>query len=185
MRKALILIIVGLPGSGKSIAAGIIKKKFDAAIVHSGDVVREEINKRGLKYTPKTDALVAHWFHTSGREKLMAKRVWDKVRKSKKKVIVIEGFRSPKDFYYLKKFSKTKPFVIAVNASFKVRAKRELKRGRFGKEETINYLRTREKLEKSHGIDELIKKSDYKIDNTKLTIKQMENKIVKLVKNLL
>jgi len=185
MRKALILIIVGLPGSGKSIAAGIIKKKFDADIVHSGDVVREEVNKRGLKYTPKTDALVAHWFHTSGREKLMAKRVWDKVRISKKRIIVIEGLRSPKVFYYLKKFSKTKPFIITVNASFEMRVERELKRGRFGKEETLNYLKTREKLEKSHGIKELMKKSDYRIDNTNLTVRQMENKIVKVVKSLI
>jgi len=181
MQKKLILI-VGLPGSGKSTAAEIIKKKFNADIVHSGDIIREEIKKRGLDYTPKTDAFFAHWFHTSGREKLLVKRAWNKIRKSKKKIIVIDGFRSPKDLFYLKKFAKTKPFIITVNASFKVRANRELKRCRFGEEESVTYLQIREKLEKKHGIEELMKKADFEIDNSRLTIKQMEGKIAKLIK---
>jgi len=183
MQKKLILI-VGLPGSGKSTAAEIIKRKFDAEIINTGDIIREEIKNRGLKYTPKIDAFFAHWFHTSGREKLLVKRAWNKIRKSKKKIIVIDGFRSPKDLFYIKKFTKTRPFIIAINASFKVRANRELKRGRFG-EESITYLQIREKLEKKHGIEELMKKADYRIDNTRLTVKQTENKIFKLIKSIL
>jgi len=181
----LIFVITGLPGSGKSSAAEMIKKNFNADTVHTGDIIREEIKRRGLEYTPKTDALVAHWFHTSGREKVIVKRTWNKVKKSKKKVVVIEGFRSLQQFNLLKKLSKTKPILISIDASFKVRAERELKRGRFGKEETMEYLESREKLEKGHGIEKLMKKADYKINNTKLTKKQMEKKIVKLIKTIL
>jgi len=177
-----LIVIVGLPGSGKSTAADVIKKKFKAEIFHTGDIIREEIKKRGLKYTPQTDELIAHWFHTSGREKILVKRVWNKIKKSKRKLIVIEGFRSLKHLKYLKGFYKRKPVVIAIISSFEVRAKRELKRGRFGKQETLNYLRFREKLEKRHGIDKLIRKADYKINNSKLTVKQMQNKIIVLIK---
>ncbi len=184
MPKKLILI-VGLPGSGKSTTADFIKKEFNAEVVHSGDIIREEIKKRGLEYTPKTDALIAHWFHTGGREKLIVKKVWDKIRKSKKKLIVIEGLRSEEQLKYLEKLAKTKPIIISIIASFKVRVKRELKRGRFGKKETISYLKFREKLEKSHGIEGLLKKANYKIDNSKLTIKQTNTKISKIIKEIL
>ena len=184
MRKKLILI-VGLPDSGKSTAAGFIKKEFNADIVHSGDIIREEIRKRGLKYTPKTDAFVAHWFHSGGRERLVVKRVWDKIKKSKKKMIVIEGLRSGKQLKYLENLTKIKPIMIAVISSFEVRVKRELKRGRFGKIESIKYIKLRDKLEKSHGIEDLIKKADYTIDNSKLSIRQTNAKLSKLIKEIL
>jgi dephospho-CoA kinase len=184
MSKKLILI-VGLPGSGKSAVADFLKRKFNAGIVHSGDIIREEIRRRGLEYTPKNDALIAHWFHTGGREILVVKRVWNKIRKSNKKLIVIEGLRSEKQLKYMEKIAKIRPVVISVVASFKVRVKRELKRGRFGKEESIKYLRFRDKLEKSHGEDKLIKKADYTIDNSKLNMKQTDDKISEIMKKIL
>jgi adenylate kinase family enzyme len=69
MKNALILII-GLPGSGKSFAASVIKKRFHARVFETGDVIREEIKRRGWKYTPKNDAKVRDWFH-SGREHMI------------------------------------------------------------------------------------------------------------------
>jgi len=179
-----LIVIVGLPGSGKSFAADVIKRKFKAEAFHTGDIIREEVKRRGLKYTPQTDVLVAHWFHTGGRERLLVKIVWDKIRKSKKKIIVIEGLRSDKQLRYLKAYYKRKLAVIFIKASFKVRVKRELKRRRFGKQETVNYLRFREKLEKRHGVLKLIKKANYTINNTNLTKKQFENKILKLIKKI-
>ena len=179
------ILIVGLPGSGKSTAADFIKKKYDAGIVHSGDIIREEIKRRGLEYNPKNDALIAHWFHTGGREKLVVKRVWNKIKKSKKKIIIIEGLRSEKQLKYLEDLAKINPIIISIVASFDVRVKRELKRGRFGKEESIKYLRFRDKLEKSHGEVKLIKKSDYKIDNSRLNERQTDKKIYEIMEKIL
>jgi len=184
MQKKLI-VIVGLPGSGKSTAADFIKKKFNSVIFHSGDIIREEIKRRGLKYTPKTDAFVANWFHRSGREKLLVRRIWEKIKKSNKKLIVIEGLRSYDQLRYLEKITMARPVVIAIMASFNVRLERELKRKRFGKDESLSYLKLRERLEKSHGIERLIRKADYKIDNSKLSIKQTNVKISKTVKEIL
>jgi dephospho-CoA kinase len=180
-----LILIVGLPGSGKSTAAEFIKKHFDAEVFHSGDIIREEIKRRGLEYTPQTDAMIAHWFHTQGREKLIAERTWKKIKKSKKKIIVVEGFRSLKTANHLKKLSKMKSIIISINASLKERIKRELKRRRFGEREGIEYLKSREKLEKRHGIMRLLKKADYKINNSKLTKKQMEKTIVNLISKIL
>src|SRR3972149_8117231 len=96
-----IILIVGMPGSGKSLASEIIKKKFKAEKFSSGDIIREEIKRRGWKYTPENDRKIADWFHTGDRENLLVKRTWNKIRKSKRKYVVIEGFRSVEGYNYL------------------------------------------------------------------------------------
>jgi len=180
----LLILIVGKPGSGKSTAADFIKKHFGASVIHSGDVVRGEIKRIGLRYTPENDRKIAHWFHERGREGLIIKRTWKKVDKSKK-IVVIEGLRNKRQLNYLRKFTRLKPVVISIEAPFKVREKRELKRERFGKVETFSYLKSREKVEKGHGLWNLIKVADYRVNNSKLPQKQMKEKIVRLVKSLL
>ncbi len=180
----LLLLIVGMAGSGKSAAADIITKKFNAAEVHSGDIIREEIHNRGLEYSPTADMAIAHWFHTGGREKLVTQRVWDKVRLARKPIIIIEGFRSPQHVKYLAELAGQKPVIIAITAPFRLRHSREHARGRFGKTESEAYLKKRDKLELSHGEGRLIKNADYKISN-KGTLQELEEKVTKLMAELL
>jgi dephospho-CoA kinase len=179
----LLLVIVGMPGSGKSTAADAIAKKFNAAEVHSGDIIREEIHARGLEFSPTADMAIAHWFHTGGREKLVVQRVWERVKLARKPVIVIEGLRSPSQLNYLKELSGLEPVLIAVNAPFRLRYAREIARGRFGKSESLSYLRKRDKLELEHGQGKLIRKAKYSISN-KGTEQELEEKAVALVSQL-
>lgn len=184
MKKALILI-VGLPGSGKSFAAWVIKKHFRAKALKTGDVIREEIKRRGWKYNPENDKKVRLWFH-SGREHLIVKRLWKKI-KNVKGIVVIDGLRSPKEVTMFKKLYNGNIFLIKIKSSFKVRAQRSIRRGRFGKLESVKYLRERDKSELSElvGLKQLLKKADYVIDNSKLTKKQMEKRVVSLVKSII
>ncbi len=183
MKKALILI-VGLPGSGKSFAAFVIKKHFHAKVLMTGNIIREEIRERGLPYTPENDRKMRLWFH-SGREHLIVERLWKKM-KNYKGIVVIDGLRSPKELAMFKKMYKSKIFLIKIISSFKVRAQREIGRGRFGKQESISYLKNRDKSELSElvGLKRLLKEADYTIDNSNLTKKQMENKVVSLIKSI-
>jgi len=184
MKKALILI-VGLPGSGKSFAASMIKKHFHAKVFETGDIIREEIKRRGLPYTPENDKKVRLWFH-SGREHLIVERLWKKM-KSANGLVVLVGLRSLKELAMLKKLYRNKIFLIKITSSFKARAQREIERGRFGKNESIKYLKQRDKSELSDlvGLKHLLKKADYTIDNSNLTKRQMEAKVIKLVKSIL
>jgi len=184
MKKALILI-VGLPGSGKSFAADVTRKHFHAKALKTGDIIREEIKRRGLPYTPENDTKVRLWFHT-GREHLIVERLWKKM-KNYKGIIVIDGLRSPKELAMFKKLYKGKIFLIQIRSSFKMRTQREIERGRFGKDESVKYLKDRDKSElgKLVGLKQLLKKADYTIDNSSLSKKQMENKVVSLVKSII
>jgi dephospho-CoA kinase len=180
-----IFVVVGMPGSGKSFAADIIAKHLKTRVFRTGNRIRDEIKRRGLKYTPENDAKIAHWFHTGGREKLIIKRTWDKIKKYKKKFIVVEGCRAPEEVRLLEKISKTKPIIIATKATQKVRVKRTMGRKRFGPQQSKEYLKSRDKLELSHGQGKLIKMAHYTIDNSNLTKKQEEKKVKKLLNSLI
>jgi len=184
MKKALILI-VGLPGSGKSFAADVIKKHFHAKVLETGDVIREEVKRRGWPLTPENDKKVRLWFH-SGREHLIVERIWKKM-KNDKGLVIIDGLRSPKELTIFKKIYKGNIFLIKIISSFEVRAQRSIKRGRFGRLESVKYLRERDKSELSDlvGLKQLLRKADYSIDNSKLTKKQMEKKVVSLIKSII
>jgi len=173
-----ILIIVGMPGSGKTTAAKFISKKFNAYFISTGDVIREEIKRRGWKYTPETDAKMRAWFHR-GRTHLITKKIWKKIKN--KKFVVIDGFRSYKEYKLIKRLSKSKPVIISIKASFEERAKREKARKRFAGYETYKYLKDRDRSELKFGLKTIIKKADYSIDNTKLSKIQTQKKLVALM----
>ena len=183
--KKLLILIVGMPGSGKSFASSVIRKRFHAKTFKTGDVIRDEVKRRGLKYNPENDKRMRIWFH-SGREHLIVERLWKKVRLCKG-IAVIDGLRSPKELAMLKKLYKGKVVLIRIQSSFDVRVRRSKKRARFGKLETEKYLKDRDKSEMSGlvGLKSLIRKADYVIDNSRLTMKQMETRVVRLVESIL
>ena len=183
MKKTLILI-TGLPGSGKSAAADIIAKRYGAKIYHTGDIIREEVKRRKLPYTPASDKKVAKWFHTGGREKVLAERAWEKVRRTRKKIIILEGFRNVDNVRHIEDVSGLDPVIIEVKVPFRIRAKRELERGRFKKGENMAYLRRRDEQEKKRGLGYLLKLDHYEIDNSG-TLKDLEKNIDKLMKRIL
>jgi dephospho-CoA kinase len=86
-----------------------------------------------------------------------------------------------KEIKLLKKLYKGNVIVIAVISSFKIRSHREIRRKRFGKSESLEYLRKRDSNEKRIGLGTLIKNADFKINNSKLSKRQMETRLVRLV----
>ena len=179
-----IILIVGLPGSGKSLASEIIKRKFKAEKFSSGDIIREEIKRRGWKYTPENDRKIADWFHTGDREKLLVKRTWSKIKNSRRKYIVIDGLRSVEGYVYLKNIAESKPIIISILAPFNVRVKREIARGRFGKTGIASYLRNRDKSEGKIGVNKLMRKADFRIYNPNISKKQFEKRVLDIVKKI-
>jgi dephospho-CoA kinase len=183
MRK-LLLCLVGMPGSGKSTVKDAILKNFRAAGISSGDIIRAEVKRRGMEYSPHTDMAIAHWFHTGGREVLIVQRTWERLKRSRKPILVVDGFRSYQAVEMLGRISGLKQIVIAVTAPFSVRFKRELARGRFGHGESKEYLKKRDELETQHGVRKVIRRADFSINNSKLTAEQTAKRAILLVRRL-
>ncbi len=181
-KSAVLLSIVGMPGSGKSTVAQIIKKRFGGCIFSTGDVIRDEIKRRGLKYMPENDRAVSKWFHT-GREALLIGRLCAKIKKCRSRIIVIEGLRAPVEPTIIRKNLKQSLTIISVSAPFAVRYRRELVRKRFGKE-TEKYLRERDARELKYGLQKLIKSAQCKISNSG-SMKALKAKTVKTIEKVL
>jgi dephospho-CoA kinase len=179
-RKKLILCIVGLPGAGKTTVAKFIGKKFFAGVFETGDMIREEIKRRGLRYTEENDRKIAEWFH-SGRERLIVERVAKKIKSCNRNFLVVNGFFAPVEIRLLRKTGKT--VLIAITADFRKRYRREILRNRFSNQ-TTDYLKQRDRRELKEGLGRLVKTADYRIANASGK-RDLEKKTAVLVKRIL
>jgi len=179
-----VILVVGMPGSGKTLVAEIIQRNFNAKVIRSGDIIRKQIEREGLKYSPSADAAVAHWFHSYGRETLIVQQVYEQIKKSRMDLIIVEGFRNMNELEVLEDLLNHKISVIAVKTNARKRYLRELKRKRFSRGETIEYVKNRDISEKLHGIARIISKAKHKINNDG-TEKLLEKRVIALMKRLL
>lgn len=178
--KKLILCIIGMPGAGKSTVAEMIGKNFRTCVFETGDAIREEIRKRGLRYTKENDAKIAEWFH-AGRERLIMERTAERMKSCSRRILIVTGFFSPDEYKILKTLGRT--VLIAVTAPSAVRHKRELLRRRFGNE-SEKYLRDRDRRELDEGLGKLLKKADYRISSN-YGKRELEKKVVRLVRKII
>ncbi len=178
--QKLVICLVGLPGAGKSTIAKIIKKNFSASVFETGDVIREEIKRRGLPYTKENDERVSRWFH-AGRERLIISRTASKMKSSGCRIAVVSGFFAPEEYRMLGGTGRT--VLIAVVADFRKRYRRELLRKRFASQ-TEKYLRGRDRRELGEGLGKLLKAADYMIINASGK-RELEKRVVALLKKIL
>jgi len=158
-----LLIFVGMPGSGKSEAANVAKKLGYNAF-YFGDIVREEVRRRGLSINPENMKKISLWFH-HGRTVIMVKRLIQKMKKIRttKNFSILDGPRSPDELTYLKKHG-FKCKVIFITVPKKIRYARQLSRGR-ADIITIKDAMDRDKRELNYGVAKMIAKATKKLSN--------------------
>jgi adenylate kinase family enzyme len=142
-----VVVLVGMPGAGKSTGAGILSAHLSAPRWTSGDIIRATIRDRGLPYDEKTDRQVAEEF--ARNPGAIGRRVAQGVAQHPSPYAVIEGFRDPRELdAFLQEFPQSR--VVALEVGTARRHQRMLLRGRAG-ENTIAYLRDRDRAETRRG----------------------------------
>ena len=197
----MLIVIVGMPCSGKTTALEVCKK-LGARTVASGDIVRDEIRRRGLPYNKITDRDVSGMFHEKGGERLLIERVLERVggvRKARlsamskpagfahdpaKDFIAIDGLRDVEQLQELERRTKVKPMVIRLDASFDVRLRRCIGRHRFT-DESRAYLKSRDDVEKRRGLGEMMKRADLVFDTEDFNEAQFRKAFESFLKTLL
>jgi len=182
IRMRNILLIIGMPGSGKTEAAKIAKI-LGYKVFAFGDIIREEVRRRGLKLNKENMQKVSLWFHDK-RDKELVRRLEKKLQKIKtrREFIVLDGPRSPNELSLLRKHGfNVKTLVIDVPS--RIRWKRQLARGRqdLG---SLSDVRARDVRELKYGIKKLIKTANFKIKNTGSRA-QLHSRIKKLLSKAL
>ncbi len=165
-----IIAIAGMPGSGKSVVAEFFRKR-GYKVYCMGDIVRREVERRGLKKTSENMLRVAEdirrKYGLHGVALLLAKEL----EGLKDDVVVIDGVRSIDELKVLAKIADC-IHVIAVHASPKTRFRRIVSRGREGDPRSWEEFVDRDRRELKFGIggviaiaDTMIVNEDEEIDN--------------------
>ena len=163
MNAKKVLGIVGMPGSGKAIARKVAEELGYGTVV-MGDVIREEVRKRGLKATPENLGLVMIEIRRKFGPNVVAERSVEKIKQLKQGVVVIDGIRSLEEVEFFKRFFPDLK-VIAIHSSPKTRFKRLMMRSREDDPKGWDEFCERDKRELKVGIGEVIATSDFMIVN--------------------
>ena len=128
--KKIILVIVGLPGSGKTEAANYFKKK-GLPIIPLGKIINDYISENRLSHSVENHKKIAlNLRKRYGKEAMVVlneKKIKDSFEKNN--IVVVEGMRSFEEYLHLKKkFPNKKIFLIGIYTDKEIRWQRIKKR---------------------------------------------------------
>ncbi|AAL81418.1 dephospho-CoA kinase [Pyrococcus furiosus DSM 3638] len=178
----MILLLTGMPGSGKGVVAREFEKR-GIPVVSMGDAIREEAEKRGIPKTPEGLKEVSLKVREELGPGAVAILTVPKVRKllELNPVVVVEGVRSPYEVEeFRKEFKNEEIKVVAIHSSPKSRFQRLLKRQRSDDPKTWEEFVERDRKELNFGIGEVIALADYIIVN-ECGFDQLKANIEKLI----
>ncbi len=160
---ALLILVTGMPGSGKSLVAKGLAERLRAPIYVMGDIVRREVARRGLELTVENIELVAQKLREELGPAAVAHLLKRELAGEDSWVIIIDGVRSLDEVQVLSSYGKA--CIVAVHASPMTRYKRILARKRRGDAVSLEDLRLRDEKNLGYGIGGVIAMADYMIVN--------------------
>ena len=160
-----VIILTGMPGSGKSTAA-LEFQKLNVPVIGMGDAVRKEMRRRGIEINNRSIRLFSKRMTKEHGNKyvigLVKKELLEVFKTAN--IAVLDGSRRMSEVEEVEK-EGYKPIILGIIADKQVRFKRIVKRKNESDFSSYSEFEWREKLELSYGIAEVIASADYYIDN--------------------
>jgi len=178
--KKTVLVIVGMPGAGKSLASSVMKT-WGIPVFVSGDIIRAEARKRKLKFTRKNLGELMLKIRKEEGMGAVAKRLVPLVEKATEEFVVYEGARSVEEVDQLRR--KFRVVTIAIHASREARFRRLQRRGRSDRPRGWADFAERDNRELGVGIAKLIALADRTVENedTKDDLKRRTRRVLQVV----
>lgn len=178
-----IIAFTGMPASGKSEAVQLARDK-KIPVLRMGDLVWEETRRQGKPLDDKNVGEIASNMRQKYGMDIWAKRAIEKIKFLKKtSYLIIDGIRNVEEIEYFKKNLNQDFFVVAINASEKLRRERVIARGRIDDSKNPKNLKERDKREISWGLQKVIVDADITILNNG-SLEQFKKKVLNLLNNL-
>ena len=122
----IITALVGMCGTGKSVAAQYIEDNYGFPCIYFGGFVLEEVKKRGLEVNSKNEKFVREDLRQMHGIDVMAKLAEPKIKSflAKDSNVLIDGLYSFSEYTYLKEQFGDQLIVIAIHSAKKLRYQR-------------------------------------------------------------
>jgi dephospho-CoA kinase len=178
--KKTVLVIVGMPGAGKSLASSVMKDQGIPVFV-SGDIIRAEARKRKLKFTRKNLGQLMLRIRKEEGMGAVAKRLIPLVEEARGQVVVYEGARSVEEVEELGR--KYHVVTLAIHASGNARFRRLQRRRRSDRPRGWADFVERDNRELKVGIGKLIALADRTVENedTKEDLKRRTKRLLRTI----
>jgi dephospho-CoA kinase len=178
--RKIVLVIVGMPGAGKSLASSVMKTRGIPVFV-SGDIIRAEARKQKLKFTRKNLGKLMLKIRKEEGMGAVAKRLVPLVEKTRGELAVYEGARSVEEVDELRR--KYDVVTIAIHASPRARFKRLQRRRRSDGPRGLADFAERDNRELGVGIAKLIALADRTVENedSKADLKRRTRRVLQVV----
>lgn len=167
-----ILAFVGAPAAGKTVAA-TVARELGIPVITMGDVIREEVQRRGLPFTDEHLGAMANELRAKEGMDAIAKRcvpliralVEQAVHEAAKPVLVIDGIRGLAEVEAFKQAFGSTFILVRIDAPFELRYARSQTRGRGDDALGRAEFKRREAREKQWGMGAAMEKADRAISN--------------------
>jgi dephospho-CoA kinase len=179
-----VIVIVGMPGSGKTEALNMIAEK-GIHIFNMGDVVTKiEPRKRGIK---KIDEYIENEIRMDIRKKLgksaVAVVTAEEIEKMNSETVAIGGLHSFAEISYFKKRFGNDFHLIAIEASKETRFMRISRRGYRALDKKA-FEHREQSYSKDFDIPAIMKKAEYSINNEG-TLEDLKKNMEKTINKIL
>lgn len=152
-----------MPGSGKSVVDAVAKD-LGFSIVIMGDIIREEVVKRGLLPTSENLGKVMLQLRKEEGLAAVAKKCIPQIKHAKGHGIIVDGIRSLEEVLLFRRiFPKFK--LLSIHSSPKTRFHRIFNRRRSDDPSNWTIFQDRDNRELNVGIGPVIAMADYVITN--------------------
>jgi len=178
-----LILVAGMPSSGKSVVREIAEE-LGIPVLIMGDVIREEVKRRGLKEEAKSYDLVMKDIRAKLGDQIVAERTAKKLKSIKADMALIDGVRSLEEVKYFKSIAED-VHILALLSPFKIRLKRLSLRNRLGDPKTKKELEERDEGELKLGLGEVIAKADSYLLNDERPIDIFKDDVRKTIVHLM
>src|ERR687896_1419562 len=182
--KRLMICITGMPGAGKSTVATLLRN-YGFSVITMGDAVREEAKLHNLEMTDANLGNLMLELRKDLGPAAIAHLILKKIHRESnfKGDIVIDGLRCLDEVKVLKTMGCVK--LLAIHASAETRYNHIKQRGRADVPLDNTDFLIRDQREIDVGISEAIAMSDEVVSNNNLTMAELQNKVLDIVRKWL
>jgi dephospho-CoA kinase len=161
--EKLVVGLVGMPGSGKSVVVETAQEKgYDVVVM--GDVIREETRRRRLELNPKNMGVVMLDLRKKSGAGVIAEKCIPRIERTKSSKVIVDGLRSLDEADVFKTHFPSFS-LIAVHASPETRFSRLNHRRRSDDPDKWEVFRERDMRELSVGLGNAIAMAEHMIIN--------------------